>query len=281
MPWFGSPCCCWQSTSSSKPQAGAGAWLACSPSRWRFWPAIRSASITRSLPQQCTRAGACLGAATVADPCRPGGHVARRGCSCGRATATRLGCVTRKRAKRRSSLRRCREFLVPAGELDYAPGSRLLRRHGASGLLGRWYLWEMSVFIGATGLVLAGYGAVCGERPLRRFGAPMVLLLLLLALGNYTPLYRFLYDYVPGFGRFRSISKFVFFAAVFLAMLAGVGLDRLIRRPRGDAPAGGNCRRPRRTAGSDGSCGGRRADGRVVAECGAARGGLRRELSCP
>ena len=90
------------------------------------------------------------------------------------------------------------------------------------------------MFIGATGLCLAGYGAVCGERPLRRFGAPMVLLLLLLALGNYTPLNRFLYYYVPGFGRFRSISKFVFFAAVFLAMLAGVGLDRLIRRPRGE-----------------------------------------------
>jgi uncharacterized membrane protein YgdD (TMEM256/DUF423 family) len=78
---------------------------------------------------------------------------------------------------------------------------------------------------------LAVYGAFCGQRRLRRFGAPMVLLLLLLALGDYTPLFHFLYDYVPGFSSFRSISKFVSLAAVFLAMLSGIGLDRLIRRP--------------------------------------------------
>ena len=96
---------------------------------------------------------------------------------------------------------------------------------------GRWYLWEMSLYVGAISLVLAVYGAFCGERPQRRFCVPMVLLLVLLAWGDYTPLFRFLYYCVPGFGKFRSISKFVFFAAVFLTMLAGVGMDRLIRRP--------------------------------------------------
>ena len=69
---------------------------------------------------------------------------------------------------------------------------------------GRWYLWEMSLFVGATGLVLAVYGGFCGQRRLRRFSLPMVLLLLLLALGYYTPFFPFLYYYVPGFSSFRA-----------------------------------------------------------------------------
>ena len=96
---------------------------------------------------------------------------------------------------------------------------------------GRWYLWEVCLFISVTGLVLAVYGGTCGERRLRRFGAPMVLLLLLLALGDYTPLFHFLYYHVPGFSSFRTPSRFLFFAAVFLTMLSGVGLDRLLRQP--------------------------------------------------
>ena len=96
---------------------------------------------------------------------------------------------------------------------------------------GRWYYWEMSLFVGATGLVLAVYGGCCGQPRLRRFGVPMVLLLLLLALGDYTPFFNLLYRYVPGFSSFRAAARFVFFAALFLAALAGAGLDRLIRQP--------------------------------------------------
>jgi hypothetical protein len=94
---------------------------------------------------------------------------------------------------------------------------------------GRWHLWEMSLFIGVTGLALAVYGSIKGNKHLRLFSLPMALILLVLALGAHTPLFRLLYDYIPGFDKFRGNSKFIFPASLFLAMLAGVGLDMLLK----------------------------------------------------
>jgi hypothetical protein len=98
---------------------------------------------------------------------------------------------------------------------------------------GRCYLWEVSLFIGVSGFMLAILGGVCGERRTRRFSIVMVVLLLLLALGSHTPLFKALYLWVPGFDKFRGISKFTLLASLFLAMLAGIGLDELVkgRRP--------------------------------------------------
>lgn len=98
---------------------------------------------------------------------------------------------------------------------------------------GRWYLWEMCLFIGVSGLALAVYGSVCGERKPRRALVPLVAIMLVLALGSYTPLFRFLYNYVPGFDKFRTNAKFIMEATLFLVMLAGTGLDRLFHDPPG------------------------------------------------
>jgi hypothetical protein len=97
---------------------------------------------------------------------------------------------------------------------------------------GRWDIWEMTLFISVTGLVLALIGAVWGERRTRRFSVLMVLVLLLLAFGGYSPLFPLLYKWVPGFGSLRGNSKFILLAALFLVMLAGIGLDALIRGRR-------------------------------------------------
>ena len=99
---------------------------------------------------------------------------------------------------------------------------------------GRCYLWEMSLFFSVTGLVLAIYAASCASRQLKRFSVWMVLILLLLALGDHTPLFKILYHWIPPFDKFRSISKFTFPASLFLIMLAAIGLDHLIRK--GEAP---------------------------------------------
>ena len=93
---------------------------------------------------------------------------------------------------------------------------------------GRGYLWEMCLFVGTTGVVLAILGACRGDKTLRRHLLPMVLVLLWLALGSRTPLLHFLYNYVPGFKQFRGNSKFIWQASVFLVMLAGVGLHHLL-----------------------------------------------------
>jgi hypothetical protein len=94
---------------------------------------------------------------------------------------------------------------------------------------GRHYVWEMSLFVSVTGLFLAIYGAIYGDRGIRRYSVTMVLILVVLALGAYTPLFRILYSYVFGFDKFRGISKFTFQASLFLIMLSGVGLDHLIK----------------------------------------------------
>jgi hypothetical protein len=105
-----------------------------------------------------------------------------------------------------------------------------------AGYFGRGYLWEMSLYMGVTGSALAVLGAVTKTASIpasqRRQMALMVLFLLVLALGAHTPLFRMLYDHVPGFDKFRGMAKFVFPASLFVAMLAGIGFDVLIRSQR-------------------------------------------------
>jgi hypothetical protein len=95
---------------------------------------------------------------------------------------------------------------------------------------GRWYIQEMSVFIGAAGTVLVLIGAF---DPVRRRRARLDLavggLLVLLALGANTPVYRLLYEFVPGFGQIRGMSKFNFLATIFVVLALGSGVDALIR----------------------------------------------------
>ncbi|HLA28292.1 MAG TPA: hypothetical protein VJZ49_10405 [Syntrophales bacterium] len=96
---------------------------------------------------------------------------------------------------------------------------------------GRCYLWEMSLFIGVTGFFLAIYGALYGEKHLRRYSVTMAAILLLISLGAHTPLFNLLYHYLPWFNKFRGTSKFIFPASLFFSMLAGIGMDSLIKHP--------------------------------------------------
>ncbi len=97
---------------------------------------------------------------------------------------------------------------------------------------GRCYLWEMVFFISASGFLLAIYGAVATPGKQRRWAVTMLLTLCVLALGAHTPLFSFLYSYVPGFDAFRGWSKFTFQASLFLALLAGYGIEALLHRKR-------------------------------------------------
>ena len=97
---------------------------------------------------------------------------------------------------------------------------------------GRCYLFEMSLFVSLTGLVLAVSGALGGDRRARRFSFTMFILLLVLALGAHTPLFPLLYHYAPGFNKFRGSSKFISLAALFLSLLAAAGFDRILKQQR-------------------------------------------------
>jgi hypothetical protein len=65
----------------------------------------------------------------------------------------------------------------------------------------------------------------------------MAIIALILAFGYYTPLFRLLYDYVPGFSSFRGIYKFTYLTGLFLALsiVAYIGLVAVFihRRRRG------------------------------------------------
>jgi hypothetical protein len=101
---------------------------------------------------------------------------------------------------------------------------------------GRWYLWETSLFISVAGLAFAMYATIRCERGTKWRSLIVICAAFLLALGAYTPLFGFLYTWVPGFDRFRSISKFSFLASLFLSLLAASGLDRLLQRRRIETP---------------------------------------------
>jgi hypothetical protein len=97
---------------------------------------------------------------------------------------------------------------------------------------GRCYLWETSLFVGATALVFAVYAAIYSERKTKWIPLVVIFAAMLLAIGVHTPIFAILYSYVPGFDRFRAISKFIFPASLFTVLLAATGLDRLLKQKK-------------------------------------------------
>jgi hypothetical protein len=94
---------------------------------------------------------------------------------------------------------------------------------------GRWYLWEMSLFVSVTGFLLAVYAVVFRQGRERFIPAAMAGILLLLAMGSYLPWFSMLHAFLPGFDKFRGVSKFVFQATLFVILLSAMGLDSLLR----------------------------------------------------
>ncbi|MDR1145616.1 MAG: YfhO family protein [Verrucomicrobiales bacterium] len=92
---------------------------------------------------------------------------------------------------------------------------------------GRCYLWEMQLYLGVGALAVAAIGFAHCRRRRKIQVAALLLVIALLGLGARTPLYDGLYYLVPGFGLFRGTSKFMFFFALALTVLAAHGLSGL------------------------------------------------------
>lgn len=93
---------------------------------------------------------------------------------------------------------------------------------------GPWNQWELCAFIGIASLPLVVLGAVRGKCPRRGLWICLFVVMTVIAMGQYTPLFKVLYDHAPGFNRFRAYAKFMYPATLFLALLAGAGLDALV-----------------------------------------------------
>lgn len=94
---------------------------------------------------------------------------------------------------------------------------------------GRWAFWDASLFVGLGATVFAFAGILRGQTRLRWIALLLAAVTLFLAFGKYTPLHEWAFEYAPAFNRFRAPSKFLFFTSFFIAVLAAIGCDRLLR----------------------------------------------------
>lgn len=89
------------------------------------------------------------------------------------------------------------------------------------------------MYLGAIPLLLLGFGALRGDlwRGEIRFFTVAALVLLLYALGKYTPVFQVFYTLVPGVGLYRRPADATFLVGGLAAIIAGYALNRLIRDP--------------------------------------------------
>lgn len=92
--------------------------------------------------------------------------------------------------------------------------------------------WEDAIYIGIFPILL-GLGAIgrslrsaAGDYALEKFLFVLSLITLLLALGKNTPVFPFLFDYVPTFNLFQAPSRWNILLIFSLALLAASGAER-------------------------------------------------------
>ncbi|MBI2469730.1 MAG: YfhO family protein [Planctomycetes bacterium] len=92
---------------------------------------------------------------------------------------------------------------------------------------GRYLLWEMSLYVGILPLMLCAIASFYYRNKFTKTFLIMALTCSILALGKFTPIFKVLYTFVPGFNLFRGNSKFIFIVAFSLSVLSGIGAEYL------------------------------------------------------
>ncbi|MBM4064057.1 MAG: YfhO family protein [Planctomycetes bacterium] len=92
---------------------------------------------------------------------------------------------------------------------------------------GRYLLWEMSLYVGILPLIFCALASFYYRNKFTKVFLITALISSLLALGKFTPLFKILYHFIPGFNLFRGNSKFIFIVAFSLSVLSGVGAEYL------------------------------------------------------
>jgi len=91
------------------------------------------------------------------------------------------------------------------------------------------FLHEIFFYCGLGGLLMALIGWWQMKRGRKLQYAVLLAILLLFALGGSIPrLYMVFHDYIPLFGSFRSTGRFTVFISLLVALLAGMGLSRML-----------------------------------------------------
>ncbi len=98
------------------------------------------------------------------------------------------------------------------------------------GYWGRNFFKLHTEYLGATVVLLAALGwGDRGRRPLLAATGAIAGLFLLVSFGGHTPFYRVWYKYMPMMDKVRAPGMAFFLVALFVAVWAGIGADRLLR----------------------------------------------------
>lgn len=90
---------------------------------------------------------------------------------------------------------------------------------------GRWYLWEITGFVGISALAL-GLVALGGRHRQRFLWGGLAVVGLLLALGRHTPFFG-MFAVLPGVSLFRGPGRYLLLFTLSMAPLVALGFDRL------------------------------------------------------
>lgn len=94
---------------------------------------------------------------------------------------------------------------------------------------GKGNFWSLNGYIGVLPLLLAVLAFKFKPKHLTIIFSALGIFALLFALGKYSFVFSFFYNYVPLFDSFRAPSRFLYVYAFSLAMLAGIGTQALIK----------------------------------------------------
>ena len=86
--------------------------------------------------------------------------------------------------------------------------------------------WLKTLYAGGLPFILSSVYFLFGKD--RRFYLSLILLSLFLSLGQYNPLYPFVFKYVPFFNGIRYPVKFLYIFILVLSITAGLGFQKLI-----------------------------------------------------
>lgn len=95
---------------------------------------------------------------------------------------------------------------------------------------GRMYFTQTSDYLGLLPWFMIPLALLKGKERIRWFLAGLMLLTAAMALGKYSPLYRLMFDHLPGFSTFRVPKMILFLFAFAAAVLTGDGLQLLLDR---------------------------------------------------
>jgi hypothetical protein len=105
------------------------------------------------------------------------------------------------------------------------------------GYWGEYNYQDMAHYTGIVVLIAATVGLVSlGRERHAWFLVPLAAVGFLVGAGWYLPVYRVLYDFVPGFDQLRNPTRIFWCTELALAGLAALGADRLLARVRRVAP---------------------------------------------